>query len=170
MEIITVVFDGEITHEDSLGNKTVIRAGDVQRMSAGTGITHSEFNLADEPVQFCQIWIYPEQSGLTPSYDQRHYDHTLWQDDLYAIASGQNIDEVVTFHADATIYRADLAPGVVLPYQAEPGRTTFLYLNSGELRINGQRLKSGDQLRAKTDEVLELHSISHSSFILIDLP
>src|SRR5210317_1860784 len=86
MEIVTVVLDGEITHEDSMGNKSVIRKGDVQRMSAGTGLTHSEFNLADKPVHFYQIWILPDQRGLSPSYDQKRFDTGLVKNRVYPVA------------------------------------------------------------------------------------
>ena len=108
MEIITVVLEGEITHEDSMGNKSVIRRGDVQRMSAGTGLTHSEFNLANEPVHFYQIWILPGEGGLSPSYDQKRFDPASWKNALYPVASGQGLPETVTFHTNATIYLADL--------------------------------------------------------------
>jgi quercetin 2,3-dioxygenase len=103
MEIITIVLDGEVTHEDSLGTKAVMRAGDVQRMSAGTGIRHSEFNLGEVPAHFYQIWIYPDTSGLSPSYDQKSFAGTVWTNRLVPVASGQGLPDVVTFHTDATL-------------------------------------------------------------------
>lgn len=111
MEIVTLVLEGEMTHQDSMGNKTVIKAGDVQRMSAGTGLTHSEFNLTDKPVHFHQIWIYPDTKGLAPSYDQESFDAEAWANRLLAVASGQGIDGAVTFHTDATIYRCSMDKG-----------------------------------------------------------
>jgi quercetin 2,3-dioxygenase len=97
MEIITIVLDGEVTHEDSLGTKAVMRAGDVQRMSAGTGIHHSEFNLGEVPAHFYQVWIYPDTSGLPPSYDQKSFAGTMWTNRLVPVASGQGLPDVVTF-------------------------------------------------------------------------
>ncbi len=111
MEIITIVLKGEMTHQDSMGNKTVITAGDVQRMSAGTGLTHSEFNLATEPVHFYQIWIYPDQKGLQPSYDQKRFSPNDWNNRLLPVASGLNVPGTVTFHTNATIYRCHLEAG-----------------------------------------------------------
>ena len=108
MEIITIVLEGEMTHQDSMGNKAVIKAGDVQRMSAGTGLTHSEFNLADKPVHFYQIWIFPDKAGLNPTYDQNSYEASDWKNRLLPVASGQDIQGAVTFHTDATIYRCAL--------------------------------------------------------------
>src|SRR5512139_2308538 len=108
MEIVTIPLQGEMTHEDSMGNKGVIKANDVQRMSAGTGLTHSEFNLADKPVHFYQIWIFPDSKGLNPTYDQRSFSPVTFRNRLVPVASGQGIPETVTFHTDATIYRSEL--------------------------------------------------------------
>src|SRR5210317_1297551 len=101
MEIITIVLDGEMTHEDSMGNKAVIRAGDVQRMSAGTGLTHSEFNLAEQPVHFYQVWLLPDKKNLEPSYDQKSFTFNEWQNTLLPIASGQGVENTVSFHTNA---------------------------------------------------------------------
>src|SRR5512137_605268 len=111
MEIITTVLDGEMTHQDSMGNRTVIKAGDVQRMSAGTGLTHSEFNLAAAPVHFYQIWIFPDTKGLNPTYDQRTFSSAIFTNRLVPVASGRGIRDTVTFHTDATIYRSELKAG-----------------------------------------------------------
>ena len=119
MEIITIVLDGEITHQDSMGNRAVISAGEVQRMSAGTGLTHSEFNLAQTPVHFYQIWLFPDMRGLKPSYSQKRYPPSAWKNTLFPVASGQGAGDVVTFHTNATIYRSQLDAGkaVSLPTQ-----------------------------------------------------
>ena len=105
MEIVTIVLDGEMTHADSMGNNAVIRTGDVQRMSAGTGLTHSEFNLASQPVHFYQIWIFPDEAGLRPTYDQKSFHPDAWRNRLLPLASGQHLPGTVSFHTDATIYR-----------------------------------------------------------------
>ena len=170
MEIITVVLEGEMTHEDSMGNKNVIRAGDVQRMSAGTGITHSEFNLGDEPVHFYQIWIFPDESGLKPSYDQKHFDPADWQNQLFPIASGQGIHESVSFHTDATIYRCALDPGASVTKEDASGRRLFLYLTSGLVTVNGNKLEANFQARMDLENSLVIKAVADSEFILIDVP
>jgi redox-sensitive bicupin YhaK (pirin superfamily) len=105
MEIITLVLDGEVTHEDSLGNRAVIQAGDVQRMSAGTGIRHSEFNRSDHPVHFYQIWIYPDRRGLVPSYDQKRITGVSQKNRLLPVALGQELPDVVTLHTERGVRR-----------------------------------------------------------------
>jgi len=170
MEIITIVLDGEMTHQDSMGNKAVIKAGDVQRMSAGTGLTHSEFNLASGPVHFYQIWIFPDISGLKPTYDQRFYQPEQWKNRLLPVASGQNMPDTVTFHTDATIYRADLDAGKSLAFEQTSGRRVFLYVTKGGLQVNGQPVREKDQARIDVDEPLSLKAVENSELILIDVP
>jgi redox-sensitive bicupin YhaK (pirin superfamily) len=170
MEIVTVVLEGEMTHQDSMGNKTVIKVGDVQRMSAGTGLTHSEYNLADVAVHFYQIWIYPDQTGLSPTYDQKRYDADAWRNRLFLVASGQNIQEAVTFHTDATIYRCELASGRTVTHEATAGRRIFVYLTEGQVTANGAVLRAKDQARIDVDEPLRLTAQWHADMILIDVP
>ncbi len=171
MEIITIVLAGEMTHQDSMGNKTVIRTGDVQRMSAGTGLTHSEFNLADDPVHFYQIWILPDSADLVPSYDQRTFMPDDWCNRLLPVASGQGLDDgVVTFNADATIYRGQLDAGNKYTFDNVAGRRVFLYLKNGELHVDGLALHTGDQARVDTEKPLSLAAITDTDFILIDVP
>ncbi len=170
MEIVTVVLDGEMTHEDSMGNKTVIRPGDVQRMSAGTGLTHSEFNLADRPVHFCQIWIFPDVEGLKPGYDQKHYEPTLWQNKLYALASGQNRPDAVTFHTDATIYRGQFDKGIAFDFETDESRRLFLYVTEGKLEINGRGLNAKDQARIDLEQGIAIKSLDETDLMLIDVP
>jgi redox-sensitive bicupin YhaK (pirin superfamily) len=170
MEIVTVVLDGEVTHEDSMGNRSVIRAGDVQRMSAGTGLTHSEFNLASRPVHFHQIWMFPDRAGLKPSYDQRRYDPESWHNRLFALASGQGVPDTVTFHTDATIYRAALDAGRTVDPVRTSGRRLFLYVISGRVRAGGREVGAGDQARIDIDEPLRVHAMAPSDLILIDVP
>jgi redox-sensitive bicupin YhaK (pirin superfamily) len=170
MEIVTIVLDGEMTHEDSMGNKTVIKAGDVQRMSAGTGLTHSEFNLAEKPVHFYQIWILPDTLGLEPSYDQRNFTPEQWRNRLLPVASGQGLSDTVTFHTDATIYRGELDVGKHIEFENTPGRRVFIYLTHGELSFDGLILNSADQARVDTEKPLELEANTDTGFILIDVP
>jgi redox-sensitive bicupin YhaK (pirin superfamily) len=170
MEIVTVVLDGEMTHADSMGNRTVIRAGDVQRMSAGTGLTHSEYNLADRPVRFYQIWIFPDAAGLEPSYDQKTFDSAEWRNGLFAVASGQGIPNAVTFHADASIYRASLDAGRDLVFENTRGRRVFVYVTGGGLSIQGLAVGEKDQARADVEEPLSIRAERDSEFVLIDVP
>ncbi len=170
MEIITIVLDGEMTHEDSMGNRTVIRAGDVQRMSAGKGLTHSEFNLALDPVHFYQIWIFPDKAGLDPTYDQKSFMPNEWRNRLLAVASGQNRQGTVTFHTDATIYRCELDKGMEVTFEDATGRRIFVYLTKGPLSVNGNMMASKDQARIDIDEPLILKADEQADFILIDVP
>jgi len=170
MEIITVVLDGEMTHEDSMGNKSVIQKGDVQRMSAGTGLTHSEFNLAKEAVHFYQIWILPDQKGLSPSYDQKRFDAASWENVLCPVASGQGLPGTVTFHTNATIYLADLNCGHKISFEIEESRRIFVYITAGELKINGQDVRNKDQARIDLENNIQIEAVKDSSIILIDVP
>ena len=170
MEIITIVLDGAMTHQDSMGNKAVIKAGDVQRMSAGTGLTHSEFNLAETPAHFHQVWIFPDVSGLEPTYDQRSYQPSDWQNRLCPVASGQHLPNTVTFHTDATICRADPDSGHVTSLEGTNGRRLFLYLISGSLDVNDHILQENDQARADIEVPLVARARQGSEFILVDVP
>ena len=170
MEIITIVLDGEMTHQDSMGNKTVIKAGDVQRMSAGTGLTHSEFNLANKAVHFYQIWIYPDTKGLSPSYDQKSFGRQDWTNCLLAVASGQGLQETVSFHTDATIYRSALNAGKNVTLAQTFGRRIFIYLTDGQVQVNGYVMMTKDQARVDIEEQLTVNAKQDSEFILIDVP
>jgi len=170
MEIVTIVLSGEITHKDSMGSKNVIKAGDVQRMSAGTGLTHSEFNLAKEPVHFYQIWIYPDLAGLKPSYDQKSFSPEAWKNRLLPVASGQGLHGAVTFHTYATIYRSDLEARQKIDFKVTESRRVFIYLTSGSLEVNDKKLEANDQARIDLENDLEFRSYRDSAFILIDVP
>lgn len=170
MEIVTIVLDGEMTHKDSMGNKAVIKSGDVQRMSAGTGLTHSEFNLEHKPVHFYQIWLFPDQSGLKPTYDQKSFKATDWENRLLPVASGQTMPGAVTFHTDATIYRCSLEPGKEVVHSTTAGRRVFVYVTDGEMIANGEVIKAKDQGRIDIEEPLILKAQKQTEFILIDVP
>lgn len=171
MEIITIVLDGEITHQDSMGNISQIKAGDVQRMSAGTGLTHSEFNRSMRPVHFYQIWILPDQRGLSPSYAQRSFTKSERHNQLLPIASGQpQYPDTVRFHTDATIFRADLEAGRAIRYETSEERRIFIYLTSGTLQVNGQKLLAKDQARVDLEKEVMVLAQDNADFILIDLP
>jgi redox-sensitive bicupin YhaK (pirin superfamily) len=170
MEIVTIVLEGEITHRDSMGNTSVIRAGDVQRMSAGTGLTHSEFNLAKLPVHFYQIWIYPDKKGLEPSYDQRTFKMDAWRNRLLPVASGQGLPDSVTFNTDATIYRSQLDSGQTVQFPTQDTRRIFIYVTNGDLQVNSERMRTADQARIDLATNLELTANKATDLTLIDVP
>lgn len=170
MEIVTIVLDGEITHEDSMGNKAVIRAGDVQRMSAGTGLTHSEFNLSNHPVHFYQIWILPDTPNLSPTYDQKTFHARDWKNTLLPVASGQGVPEAVTFNTDATIYRCCLEAGKDITHTMTGNRRIFIYVTEGRLQVNGKTASAKDQARIDTDGDLTIRAQEAADLLLIDVP
>jgi len=169
MEIITIVLSGEITHEDSMGNKSVIKAGDVQRMSAGTGLTHSEVNRGDRPAHFHQIWFYPEAFGLEPSYEQKSFSDSSWKNYICPIASGKGFQDVVTMNANATVFRAELHSGRSLSFDTDSTRRLFVYVMSGDLEINAQKLSECDQARIDDVADLSLKTEGGAHFIIVDV-
>jgi redox-sensitive bicupin YhaK (pirin superfamily) len=170
MEIITIVLNGEISHKDSMGNAGVIRAGEVQRMSAGTGLTHSEYNEADRNLHFYQIWILPDEVGLHPSYEQKEFTEDDFKNVLFPLASGQNHAGAVSFHTDAAIYRSWLDTSQQLDHRTSPDRKLFVYLTSGRLQIDDEVLSARDQARIEGVDHLELNADQDADFILIDVP
>lgn len=170
MEIITIVNQGEITHQDSTGNKGVIKAGEIQRMSAGTGIMHSEFNLGQEDLQLFQIWFLPNKENLAPSYEEKSLEEFSFKNKLTPAASGQGIKDTLFFNTDATIYLSDLSKNHVLDYVIEDSRKIFIYVKYGELEINGEKLSSKYQARISDVKELVIQGLEDSGFILIDLP
>lgn len=170
MEIITIVLKGKISHKDSMGNAGVIRAGEVQRMSAGTGLTHSEYNDADRDLHFYQVWILPDVVGLPPSYEQKEFTEDDFKNVLFPLASGQNHARAVSFHTDAAIYRSRLDASRQLEYRPSSDRKLFIYLTSGRLQVNGKALADRDQARIESVDRLELKAEQDADFILIDVP
>jgi redox-sensitive bicupin YhaK (pirin superfamily) len=170
MEIVTIVFHGEVTHEDSMGNKAVIKTGDVQRMSAGTGITHSEFNFGSEPAHFCQIWILPDVPKLNPSYEQKKFSFEANGNGLLPLVSGNGMPETVSIHSDVTFYRGTLKPGGNLNYPMRENRRVFVYVTDGTMEVQGNPLHTNDQARIDLEENLQLTGTNPTEFLLIDVP
>ncbi len=168
MEIVTIVLEGQLTHRDSLGNQAVIRVGEVQRMSAGTGIIHAEKNLTDEPLHLYQLWFLPKQDGTNPSYEQLNFSY-LEKNKLIPVASDQGLPGVVAMNTPATIYLADIETGKTLNYFIPADRGVFLYLETGSLLVNDQILVKGDQVRAQAEKVLSLVAKQDTRLILIDV-
>ncbi|MHB0856135.1 MAG: pirin family protein [Anaerolineae bacterium] len=170
MEIITLVHTGELTHRDSSGGQGVILPGEVQRMSAGTGVIHSERNAGSEPVHLFQIWLVPDLPGLEPSYDQRRFEPDQWHNRLLAVASGQGIEGAVPFHTAATIYRAELDTGVAVEHATDAERRVFIYNYAGRVALDGSELGPGDQARISQVEHVRLEALEPAALVLIDAP
>jgi len=168
MEIITIPLSGELTHEDNAGHRAVVRAGDVQRMSAGTGIRHAEMNLGSEPAHLYQIWFFPTQPGIVPDYAQRAFAPVAWQNRLLPLVSGHSLPDTLTMNADATLYRAALDSGTVIDFTPR-GRNVFIYLTSGAVIVNDATLSAGDQARITGEAVLRLTAVEGAEMMLIDM-
>jgi redox-sensitive bicupin YhaK (pirin superfamily) len=145
MEIISYVLSGGLEHKDSMGTGSVIRPGDVQRMSAGTGVTHSEANAsATEPVHFLQIWILPDSRGHAPSYEQKHFTEADRQGRLRLVASKNGREGSLTLHQDASLFAGLLAPGERAAHELPAGRYAWLHVARGKIEVGGQELSAGD--------------------------
>jgi redox-sensitive bicupin YhaK (pirin superfamily) len=171
MEIVTYVLEGTLRHKDSTGGAGLIRAGEVQRMTAGTGVAHSEFNPSEtETVKLLQMWVLPERSGLKPSYEQKQFTSEQRTGALLPIASGQDVPGAVKVHQDVTFYVSRLREGDQVAHELKPGRRAFFYIINGEVTLNGERLGMGDQARVTDVAKLEIAGERVSEVILIDLP
>jgi quercetin 2,3-dioxygenase len=170
MEIVTYVLGGALAHRDSLGTGSVIKAGDVQRMTAGTGIRHSEFNAsADEPVHFLQIWLLPERRGLAPGYEQRTVPEAEKRGRLRLVASHDGRDGSLTIHQDADVYAAVLDPGERASHRLRPGRHAWVQVARGSVTLNGQPLRAGDGAAVSDETSLDLAGTEPAEVLLFDL-
>ena len=148
MEIISYVLDGELAHKDSMGNGSVIRPGDVQRMSAGTGVRHSDYNASkSDLVHFLQIWIVPSERGIKPSYEEKHFDEAAKRGRLALIASGDARDGSVRLHQDADLYAKLVDGDEQVAFEPRPGRLVYVHVVRGEAQVNGQPLAAGDAMK-----------------------
>jgi redox-sensitive bicupin YhaK (pirin superfamily) len=171
MEIISYVLDGELAHQDSMGNGSVLRYGDVQRMSAGTGVQHSEFNHSrSELVHFLQIWIEPNTKGIPPGYEEKHFDAASKKGVLRLIASADGRDGSVLIHQDAAIYAAILNGGDQVRHELAPGRAAYLHVARGKLEANGTALAAGDALKVTGESLITLGRAEAAEVLLFDLP
>lgn len=170
MEIVTYILSGALRHQDSMGNGSVIRAGDVQRMSAGTGVRHSEFNAsADAPVHLMQIWIMPAETGLTPSYEEKHFSSEQRDNQWCLIVAPNGRQGAVTIHQDVMMYAANLTPDKVLDVEVKSNRCAYLQVAKGEVLLEGSALSAGDA--AMIDRgAYKLMASAESELILFDLP
>jgi len=171
MEIISYVLEGQLAHKDSMGNGSVITPGDVQRMSAGTGVRHSEFNpSASEPVHFLQIWIQPEENGIEPGYEEKRFPAAEKRGRLRLIASPDRADGSVLIHQDARIYAGLFDGDEMAVLEIPKERQVYLHLVKGELHANGQPLQAGDALKLRDVGSLTLTQGSSAEALIFDLP
>jgi redox-sensitive bicupin YhaK (pirin superfamily) len=170
MEILTYVLEGALEHKDTLGTGAVMRPGDVQRMSAGTGILHSEFNPSrTEPLHLLQIWLLPEESGLKPSYEQRHFAEAERRGRLRLVAAPGGRDGAVAIHQDVELYAGLLDAGESATHRLRPGRHAWVQVARGAVTLNGRPLQEGDGAAVSNEEVLELTGRDAAEVLLFDL-
>ncbi len=170
MEILSYVLEGALEHRDNLGNGSVIRPGDVQRMSAGTGVRHSEFNPSDAtPVHFLQIWILPARHGLAPSYEQRTVPAAETHNLLALIASQDGRAGSVTVHQDVSVYAVRLDPARRVTHRVDPGRHVWVQVARGSLTVNGVALGAGDGAALSGESALDLAAETSAEAVVFDL-
>jgi redox-sensitive bicupin YhaK (pirin superfamily) len=170
MEILSYILEGALRHEDSMGTGSVINVGDVQRMSAGTGVLHSERNASDtEPAHFLQIWLLPERTRIPPSYEQRAFPLKDRQGRLALIASSDGRNGSVRIHQDADLYSAVLAGGDTARHTFKDSRHGWVQVARGEVRVNGTSLKAGDGAAITDESALDLTTANHTEVLLFDL-
>ncbi|MEL6130819.1 MAG: pirin family protein [Cyanobacteria bacterium J06633_23] len=168
MEIISYVVDGALEHKDSLGNGSVIRPGDVQRMSAGTGISHSEYNASkDSPVHFLQIWVLPEKQGIDPGYEQTYFSPEEKQGKLRLVGSNDGRDGSVTIHQNMNLYAARLTTGDQVNHRLPASRVAWVQVVRGAIALNGQSLSAGDGAAITATESLAIQGQSNEAEILL---
>jgi quercetin 2,3-dioxygenase len=170
MEIVTYVLEGQLEHQDSMGNGSVLRAGEFQRMTAGTGVEHSEFNpSATEPVHLYQIWLFPSERGLPPSYEERKFHQSEKQDRLRLVASPNGRDDSLTIHQDASIYLGNFSEGTEVSHALDAGRHAWLQVLRGKVRVGGQELTAGDGVAVSDEASLTVVAVDSAEVMLFDL-
>ena len=171
MEIISYVLEGGLAHRDSMGNGSVIRPGDVQRMSAGTGVVHSEYNASDkDAVHFLQIWIEPSVRGAAPSYEEKRFDDATKRGQWRLIASSDGRDGSVRIQQDASLFVTRLEEGDSLARDVAPGRRAYVHVIRGEARVNGTTLGPGDALKVVDEHEVRIDEARAADILLFDLP
>ncbi|MDH3276313.1 MAG: pirin family protein [Gammaproteobacteria bacterium] len=170
MEIVTYVIEGAIAHKDSMGNGTVITAGEIQRMTAGTGVQHSEFNHSqEEELHLLQIWIYPEKNGLEPGYEQTRFSREEKLNRLRLVGSRDGRDGSITIHQDVDLYASVLEAGNELSLQLRPNRKVFAQVVDGDIEVNGQRLSAGDGAQLEDERELQVAAVTEAEFLVFDM-
>ncbi len=170
MEILTYVVDGAIAHKDSMGNEAVIRPGELQRMSAGTGVVHSEYNHSDEnPAHFLQIWVLPEQNGLPPGYEQKFFGPEEKRNRWRLVASRDGSDGSLTIHQDVALYASLVDAGETVSHSFDGGRRGFLQVVNGSIEVDGESLLAGDAIALVDQPTLEVRAVENAELLLFDM-
>jgi len=170
MEIISYVLEGALEHKDSMGNGSIIRPGDVQRMTAGTGVRHSEYNPSEtERVHFLQIWVLPEREGLEPGYEQTTFGESEKRGALRLIGSRDGRDGSVTIHQDVDLYATCLAGGAQIHHEPAPGRKVWVQIARGQAEVNGRALEAGDGVALVDEARVTLRGVSDAEILLFDM-
>ncbi|HEY0335035.1 MAG TPA: pirin family protein [Stenotrophomonas sp.] len=170
MEIISYVLDGALEHKDSMGTGSVLHYGDVQRMTAGSGVTHSEFNGSQaDPVHFLQIWLFPERNGIEPSYEEKHFDADSKRGKLRLIVSPDAAEGSLKVHQDARVYASILDGDDRIEHALPPGRGAYLQVARGQLEVNGAILSAGDAVQVSDESLLVLEKAQEAEVLLFDL-
>lgn len=170
MEIVTYVLEGALEHKDSMGNGEVLRPGEFQRMSAGTGITHSEFNPSPEqPTHLYQIWLLPQSKGIEPSYEQKYFDDSRMHNGLRLVASPDGADGSLTIHQDARIYLSKIDTGQSVDLELPTGRHAWLQVLRGSVTLNGQPMNTSDGAAVSEESRLTIKADSNAEIMLFDL-
>lgn len=170
MEIVTLVLSGALKHQDSMGNGQVLVPGELQRMTAGTGLTHSEFNpSSDTPLHLYQIWLYPERKGLTPSWEQKAFDPGQRQNRWQTVASRDQRDGSLLIHQDATLFLTDLQPDCKITVDIAPGRAAWFQVLKGSVKILGESLVAGDGISVEDVRSVEINTSDGGEVLWFDL-
>ena len=170
MEIVTYVLEGALAHKDSMGNGSVIKPGDVQYMSAGTGVAHSEFNASDsETVHLYQIWMFPDRQGYKPVYDQKHFTDADKRGKLRLVVSPNGRDGSVEIRQDNELYATVLSPGESVEHALKPDRHAYVQVARGSVTLNGQPLDAGDGAAVSAEKSLQLTGVNDAEVLLFDL-
>jgi redox-sensitive bicupin YhaK (pirin superfamily) len=170
MEIITYVVDGQLEHQDQLGNRGVVQPGEVQVMSAGTGIRHAEFNASEtDPVHLMQLWVMPRHQGNKPRWEQRKFSPEQRAGKLLPVVSSGNVSDTLAIDQDATIYVSALKAGQSVKHENH-GTHAYLFVIDGSIALTGKTLAKGDQAKVANEKVLEISADSNAELILLDLP
>jgi quercetin 2,3-dioxygenase len=171
MEIVTIVLSGELTHKDNIGNEATITPGQVQRMSSGTGVTHSESNETDEEIHLVQLWFVPNKRELAPSYEVMDIDFLRAKDELIPLATGQKVLEDVTFlNSNSTVYYGSVSQGEEVNFRTFKIRRSLIYVLSGSVLVNNVEADTHDQIRLDDQELIAIRGTSGATFILVDVP
>jgi len=170
MEIVTYVLEGALAHKDSMGNGSVIRPGDVQYMSAGTGVAHSEFNASEkEPVHLYQIWMFPDKKNYQPAYDQKHFSEAEKRGKLRLVVSPDGREGSVKIRQDNELYATVLRPAETVKHEIKPDRHAYVQVVRGSVKLNGKELETGDGAAVSAEKSLQLTGVNDAEVLLFDL-